>query len=386
MNYRCNAKLGAKKALAGGLSLAAAAVLIAGCQAIPVEVPEIARKEPVEIKNRQDLAPMKLDRIGFKIRRGEVIGQYTAVLWTCGPRPGNLFWNSGRILSKDLEFEDAFYEEMINVNFNVVGNPSKLFSGVADKGVPPAYVIGGQIEDIKMKVCDELNFWTGLPLGRQSGEGALTVRWQVFSMMENKVVYETTTSGSTELEQGVSNGEMLIIMQAFAEAAANLAADTELVKLLSDRNISIAEARDVRETEMRFDRMPVYSDPIAGNIDKIRLGVVTIDGMGFGHGSGFFISPTLILTNFHVVENAQIVRVKLLTGRKVLGEVIRRHPKRDVALIQVEEAGHLPIPIRTEPLKVTEEIFAVGSPLDKSLSGTVTKGIVSKFTSNKFGM
>jgi len=109
---------------------------------------------------------------------------------------------------------------------------------------------------------------------------------------------------------------------------------------------------------------------------------VTIDS-GLSHGSGFFISPTLIMTNFHVVQNSKFIRINLLTGRKILGDVIRRHPKRDVAIIQVEEAGHLPIPVRETPLKVTEEVYAIGSPLDKKLSGTVTRGIVSKFTTKR---
>lgn len=69
-----------------------------------------------------------------------------------------------------------------------------------------------------------------------------------------------------------------------------------------------------------------------------------------------------------------------------MGEVIRRHPKRDVAIIQVEKSRNIPIPIRTEPLKITEEVYAIGSPILKKLSGTVSKGIVSKFTSNSRGL
>jgi len=92
------------------------------------------------------------------------------------------------------------------------------------------------------------------------------------------------------------------------------------------------------------------------------------------------------MTNFHVVRNGQFVRITLLTGRKILGEVTRRHPKRDIAIIQVEKSGHIPIPIRTRPLKTAEEVYAIGSPLDKEFSGTVTRGIVSKFTTNRVGM
>ena len=70
-------------------------------------------------------------------------------------------------------------------------------------------------------------------------------------------------------------------------------------------------------------------------MDYIRLGVVTLS-VADQHGSGFFISPTLILTNNHVVRGHDIVRVTLITGRKLLGEVVRTHPQRDVALVSVE--------------------------------------------------
>ena len=81
-----------------------------------------------------------------------------------------------------------------------------------------------------------------------------------------------------------------------------------------------------------------------------------------------------------------MLRVRLVTGRKVLGEVIRKHPERDVAIIQVEKGGHMPLPLRMEPLKITEEVYAIGSPLKKRYAGTVTKGIVSKFTNNRYGL
>ena len=92
------------------------------------------------------------------------------------------------------------------------------------------------------------------------------------------------------------------------------------------------------------------------------------------------------MTNVHVSGNGQFMRIQLLTVRKILGEVSRRHPKRDVAIIQVEKSGNLPIPIRTTPLKVTEEVYAIGSPRKKKLAGTVTRGIVSKFATNRSGM
>lgn len=363
-------------------------VALSGCQTIAVKVPVVKTLEPVEIKDSASLSAIKFDRVGIKVKRGTAIGSYDPDflgLTGCFGLGGNIFWNQGRVLARDIEFADLFYEEMRNANFNVVGDPDKMFAGASDDRKKANFLIGGQIEEIKLNICDEKNFWTGYPMNTQKGKGAVKVRWQVFSVVAHKVVYETTTQGAATLERGAGGGEMVILHNAFANAVVNLAAKQEFVDILTDRVPTVLDIRNVNATELEIDRYPPRNRPITESIDQTRLSVVTIES-GLGHGSGFFISPSLIMTNFHVVGNGQFIRVKLLTGRKVLGEVIRRHPKRDVAIIQVEKSGHLPIPIRTTPLKVTEEVYAIGSPLEKKLSGTVTRGIVSKFTTNRSGM
>jgi len=361
---------------------------LSACQTIEVKVPEIKTQEPVEIKDSSKVASIQFDRVGFKIKRGTPIGTYDPDflgLTGCYGTGSNIFWNQGRVLARDFEFADLFYEEMKSANFNVVGNPDQMFASASDDNKQANYLIGGQIEEIKLNVCDEMNIWTGWPLGIQKGKGAVKIRWQVFSALERKVVFETKTEGAAKLERGVSGGELVIIHNAFANAVVNLAAKQEFVSVLKKTAPSVLDIRNVEDTIFEIKKYPLRQKEITTTIDQTRLSVVTIQS-GSGHGSGFFISPTLIMTNFHVVRNKQFTRIKLLTGRLILGEVIRRHPKRDIAIIQVENSGHIPIPIRTRALKVTEEVYAIGSPLLEDLSGTVTKGIVSKFSTNASGM
>ena len=107
-----------------------ASMALAGCRTIKIEIPKVERKAPVEIASSESLAPIKLDRIGVKIRRGTPIGHFKFDHFKCTKNISNMFWNQGRILSKDLEFTDIFYEEMSKVNFNVVENPNKMFREV----------------------------------------------------------------------------------------------------------------------------------------------------------------------------------------------------------------------------------------------------------------
>lgn len=371
--------------------LAAGVILslsLAACQTIAVKVPEVKTLEPVEIKDFTKIAAIKFDRVGVKVKRGTPIGTYDPDLFGltgCYGLGSNIFWNQGRVLARDVEFADLFYDEMKSANFNVIGNPDKMFGGASDDRRTASYLIGGQIEEIKLNVCDEIDWWTGWPRGTQTGKGAIKVRWQVFSVLERKVVFETKTEGAAKLERSVSGGELILIHNAFANAVVNLAAKQEFVNVLTESAPSILDIKNADANTLETKRFHQRKRRITESIDQTRHSVVTIDS-GLSHGSGFFISPTLIMTNFHVVQNSKFIRINLLTGRKILGDVIRRHPKRDVAIIQVEEAGHLPIPVRETPLKVTEEVYAIGSPLDKKLSGTVTRGIVSKFTTNRAGM
>jgi serine protease Do len=97
-----------------------------------------------------------------------------------------------------------------------------------------------------------------------------------------------------------------------------------------------------------------------------------------GIGSGFVISRNgYILTNNHVVEGADQIKVKLSNGQEYRGKVVGRDPKTDLALLRIEGAPDLhPLTLgNSEDLKVGNWVVAVGSPF--GLEQTVTAGIVS---------
>ena len=96
-----------------------------------------------------------------------------------------------------------------------------------------------------------------------------------------------------------------------------------------------------------------------------------------GFGSGVIISKDgYIVTNNHVIDNADVISVKLNDGREYKGRVIGTDPSTDLALVKIE-ADELPtIPVgNSEALKVGEWVLAVGNPFN--MTSTVTAGIVS---------
>jgi serine protease Do len=97
-----------------------------------------------------------------------------------------------------------------------------------------------------------------------------------------------------------------------------------------------------------------------------------------GVGSGFVISKEgYILTNNHVVEGAEKIKVKLADGKEYDASVVGRDPKTDLAVIKIDGAKDLhPLTLGdSDALKVGSWVVAVGSPF--GLEQTVTQGIVS---------
>jgi len=95
-------------------------------------------------------------------------------------------------------------------------------------------------------------------------------------------------------------------------------------------------------------------------------------------GSGFIIDPSgIILTNSHVVRDAEEVVVKLFDGREIVASVIGTDPRSDVAVIKIETEGDLQaVPLGdSQAMQIGDWVLAVGSPFGFDLS--VTAGIIS---------
>ncbi len=96
-----------------------------------------------------------------------------------------------------------------------------------------------------------------------------------------------------------------------------------------------------------------------------------------GKGSGVIISPDgYVVTNNHVVEGAQIIRVTLPNGRQFDGRVIGADRSADLAVVKIDGVN-LPYAALGDSgkLKVGEYVIAIGYPL--GIGTTVTHGIVS---------
>jgi serine protease Do len=96
-------------------------------------------------------------------------------------------------------------------------------------------------------------------------------------------------------------------------------------------------------------------------------------------GSGFLVDRQgHVVTNAHVIDGADTVKVKLADDREFTAKVVGKDPRLDVAVLQLQNAKDLPDPVSlgaSDALRVGEYVVAIGNPF--GLGHTVTMGIVS---------
>ena len=152
---------------------------------------------------------------------------------------------------------------------------------------------------------------------------------------------------------------------------------------------SAVTAEEVAEPTPMETQSPVVVPDIVGLEDSLMQlyenvspGVVSIQVFsesGSGIGSGFVIDKEgHIVTNYHVVQNADEVEVHFQSGLKVYGQVIGEDLDSDLAVIQVDVDPEDLNPLTladSNQVRVGQSVVAIGNPF--GLSGTMTSGIVS---------
>ncbi|WES31683.1 S1C family serine protease [Varunaivibrio sulfuroxidans] len=142
-----------------------------------------------------------------------------------------------------------------------------------------------------------------------------------------------------------------------------LPSETALRRAITkDRNTALARAKggDVKShvtADARFD-----------SVVEVFTGSGTL-------GSGFYIAPDIVLTNWHVVENHKFVEMKTYQGRETFGKVVNKDVRLDLAAIRVQDRGK---PVRFfhgKTLELGSPVEVIGHP--EGLAFSITRGIIS---------
>jgi serine protease Do len=138
--------------------------------------------------------------------------------------------------------------------------------------------------------------------------------------------------------------------------------------------------------------IPVNDDIIVNAVEKVSKSVVNIASVRTVHdqlfrifpvegvGSGVIIDEKChVLTNNHVVDDAQTLKITLADGSVFDGKVIGTDETTDLAVVKLDSTESLPFAAlgNSDNLKIGQIVIAIGNPFGLSGGPTVTTGIVS---------
>ena len=202
------------------------------------------------------------------------------------------------------------------------------------------------------------------------------------------VNHNNATAAAAEAAAAAAVPTPVPVPAAPAPVAGNPAATAlpDFTKIVSHNGPAVVNIRVVGSAKASQRQMPQFDedDPFFEFFRRFQQPQQPRGGNGggrgevvYGAGSGFIVSPDgVILTNAHVVRDADEVTVKLQDRREYRAKVLGSDPKTDVAVLKID-AKNLPVvPMgNTRNLQVGEWVLAIGSPF--GLESTVTAGVVS---------
>jgi len=143
-------------------------------------------------------------------------------------------------------------------------------------------------------------------------------------------------------------------------------------------NISTSTNIEIREN-------PLMQDPFFRQFFQIPEQLRQQQKNSLGSGVIIDSNSGLVLTNNHVIDKADQIKVTLNDGRQLTAELIGTDPEADVALIQIPANNLTQLPIAdSSQLKVGDFVVAIGNPF--GLGQTVTSGIISALGRSGLGI
>src|SRR5258707_8656410 len=150
-----------------------------------------------------------------------------------------------------------------------------------------------------------------------------------------------------------------------------------VVKRVAPAVVNVYAARVVE------NRFPMFDDPIfrrffGGGKEQVQRSL----------GSGVIVDPAgLVVTNFHVIENAYQIRVSLADKREFEADIVLKDQHSDLAVLRLKDTSERFAAIDlgdSDPLAVGDIVLALGNPF--GVGQTVTHGIVSAVARTQVGI
>ena len=359
---------------------------------------------PVEMPDCCSLAPLYLAHVDFNLGDGGMaqtkVGDYRFRIFGCRRYDRNAVLNQGRILQKNMDFAKVF-EQTTGDCYNIVKLPDDLCLQKEPSPLPE-YILTAEINNVYMDICDGYDWDNAKASGTRSGSAEITVNWKLSNLTRDKILWQGTTTGYADLRDGVENGEIQLIEDAFADATSTLRMhpefEAQLAKRLTpeeltaerqaliDEEVALDPAKcnykpnfdqctpqapcevvddawaqtQVVDTMCIIDRPP-YESLTPENLYKVRASVVEINAPNGKKGAGLIISENFVLTSADLADNeAETVWLKTINGKGLTGRIVRVNTGKNIALIKLDEpTEYTPLSLNLDLPRVDQTGFMV---------------------------
>jgi serine protease Do len=312
---------------------------------------------------------MALRRTLFKLKEGEAWEHWGSPI-ACDVIYQNVQWQAGRFDGDSERLGAVFAEEL-----GKAGLKSSESNDLFTQDSPSeTLLVGAVIKDMHVRMCGLWNDSAAEYLYRASA--TMTVEWQVYDPILREVIGRVETTSAAEDKKRSEDGLARIVVAAFRQNASSLMSNGEFRQIASARKDNLDRGKTGADKKPLLLSLAKNTKTPLSEAQGSVVTVMTADG----HGSGFLISQDgYLITNQHVVGTSTTVRIRWSDGFEDTGEVIRSDKRRDVALIKASSHSRQPLYLRPNTAHAGDTVFAIGTPLDKGLQGTLTKGVVSSF-------
>ena len=199
----------------------------------------------------------------------------------------------------------------------------------------------------------------------------LTTLFSACKKKEEAYFYESSRKGTAEAPVKEVPKDTLAAQQAF----------TNVVKAVNPAVVNISTVSKKKLVQPLFEMSPLFDDFFGGRGDQPQYRREN------SLGSGFIINRDgYIITNDHVVRDAESIQVKLSNENVYSGKVVGSDPKTDIAVIKINAKEQLPVAVLgdSDKLQVGQWAIAIGNPF--GLDRTVTVGVVSATGRSNMGI
>lgn len=210
-----------------------------------------------------------------------------------------------------------------------------------------------------------------------SGPCFLECEWQVFDLSNLEKPIQSFLIKTAYHRTG--NNYELLLHEMIALSERNLLENESLHSLITE-----AEQKYLEKSKGESIKIPLSLNRSYANtsemLKEVVNSIVTVETEG-KFGSGVFISDNgYLITNYHVIEGNKPIFIKVDKEKKIKAEIVKHNKDFDLAILKISGANNKGLSFsNSDQTSLGDDVYAIGTPLDKKLVQSISKGIISGY-------